>query len=40
MRNALTHGYFSVDLIATWTTILNDLPDFEARIQALPLSLP
>jgi uncharacterized protein with HEPN domain len=35
MRNALTHGYFGVDLVSTWTTIVNDLPDFITRIQAL-----
>ena len=35
MRNALSHGYFNVDLVSTWTTVVNELPDFEARIQAL-----
>jgi uncharacterized protein with HEPN domain len=35
MRNALTRGYFSVDLISTWTTVSSDLPDFAARIQTL-----
>jgi uncharacterized protein with HEPN domain len=35
MRNALTHGYFGVDLVSTWTTIVRDLPDFDSRIQAL-----
>jgi uncharacterized protein with HEPN domain len=39
MRNALTHGYFSVDLVSTWTTVLDDLPDFESRIQTLLLTL-
>ena len=35
MHNALSHGYFSVELTWTWTTIKNDLPPFEARIRAL-----
>ncbi len=35
MRNALTHGYFSIDLVWTWTTIQGDLPAFEAQILAL-----
>jgi len=35
MRNALTHGYFSVDLIQTWATVQSDLPAFEAQILAL-----
>lgn len=39
MRNALTHGYFSIDLGWTWTTIQGDLPAFEAQIRALIASL-
>lgn len=26
MRNALSHGYFKVDLQIVWSTIQNDLP--------------
>jgi uncharacterized protein with HEPN domain len=40
MRNALAHGYFSVDLVSTWATILNDLPDLASRIQLLLSALP
>lgn len=35
MRNALTHGYFSIDLVQTWATVQSDLPGFEAQIRAL-----
>jgi uncharacterized protein with HEPN domain len=35
MRNALTHGYFGVDLERVWTTIRTDLPPFEAKLRAL-----
>jgi uncharacterized protein with HEPN domain len=35
MRNALTHGYFGVDLVSTWATVVNDLPGFAARIREL-----
>ena len=35
MRNALSHGYFTIELGWTWTTIRNDLPPFEARIRTL-----
>ncbi len=40
MRNALTHGYFGVDLDRVWTTIQNDLPPFEATLRRLLASLP
>ncbi len=40
MRNALTHGYFSVDLERVWTTIQNDLQPFEATLRRLLASLP
>jgi uncharacterized protein with HEPN domain len=40
MRNALTHGYFSVDLERVWTTIQNDLPPFEATLRRLLASRP
>ncbi len=36
MRNALSHGYFDVDLPLVWTTVKEDLPRFEAQIRALP----
>ena len=35
MQNALTHGYFSIDLIQTWATVQGDLPDFASRVQTL-----
>lgn len=42
MRNALTHGYFEIDFVWTWTTIQGDLLTFEAQIVALlmPLDQP
>ena len=35
MRNALAHGYFTVDLEIVWQTIHNDLPELYKQIQAL-----
>lgn len=35
MRNALSHGYFKVDLEIVWKTIHRDLPDLRARVAAL-----
>ena len=35
MRNAVSHGYFSVDLEVVWHTIHNDLPGLEKSIQEL-----
>jgi uncharacterized protein with HEPN domain len=35
MRNALSHGYFKIDLEVVWTTIHNDLPDLYALIRQL-----
>lgn len=32
MRNALTHGYFKVDLEIVWKTIHNDLPGLAEQI--------
>ena len=32
MRNALSHGYFKVDLAIVWNTIETDLPALQARI--------
>lgn len=34
MRNALAHGYFKVDQQIVWTTIQNDLPDFELSVRS------
>ena len=36
MRNALAHGYFTVDLAIVWQTIQNDLPGLQKQIAALP----
>jgi uncharacterized protein with HEPN domain len=30
MRNALSHGYFSVDLEIVWATVQNDLPTLQS----------
>ncbi len=35
MRNALAHGYFTVDLGLVWQTIQNDLPALKVQISAL-----
>ena len=35
MRNALAHGYFTVDLAIVWQTIQNDLPVLQAQVSAL-----
>ena len=35
MRNALAHGYFSVDLGIVWKTIENDLPNLHGQAQTL-----
>ena len=40
MRNALSHGYFDIDLGTAWTTIEVDLPAFDAQIRALPSDAP
>ncbi len=34
MRNALAHGYFSVNLDTVWDTIEQDLPDLAAAVRA------
>ena len=39
MRNALTHGYFTIDLVWTWATIQGDLPAFELQMRALQRGL-
>ncbi len=35
MRNALSHGYFGVDLDVVWQTIHNDLPVLKRNILAV-----
>lgn len=34
MRNALAHGYFTIDLSIVWNTIENDLPNMHGQAQA------
>jgi uncharacterized protein with HEPN domain len=34
MRNALSHGYFGVDLEIVWQAILHDLPSLKRNIVA------
>lgn len=36
MRNALSHGYFAVDLAIVWKTIQNDLPGLQTQVASLP----
>ena len=36
MRNALAHGYFTVDLAIVWQTIQNDLPSLHKQVTELP----
>jgi uncharacterized protein with HEPN domain len=35
MRNALSHGYFDVDLDIVWKTIQKDLPGLKIQIEGL-----
>ena len=35
MRNALAHGYFSVDLSIVWKTIERDLPELRAQVLSI-----
>ena len=35
MRNALSHGYFTVDLAIVWQTVQHDLPALRAQVTAL-----
>ena len=35
MRNALAHGYFTVDLAIVWQTIQHDLPALQRQLNAL-----
>jgi uncharacterized protein with HEPN domain len=34
-RNALVHGYFSVDMQLVWNTLKHDLPAFELAIRSI-----
>ncbi len=38
-RNALSHGYFSVDLTLVWATVRQDLPRLKAAVQSLSSGL-
>ena len=38
MRNALSHGYFKVDLELVWRTIHNDLPELHRIVGALKIA--
>ncbi len=35
MRNALSHGYFKVDLDIVWATITSDLPGLKQQLELL-----
>ncbi len=35
MRNALSHGYFTVDHAIVWQTIQQDLPSLKRQVSAL-----
>ncbi|HAX20358.1 MAG TPA: hypothetical protein DCY64_08765 [Hydrogenophaga sp.] len=35
MRNALAHGYFTVDLDIVWGTVTSDLPGLKAQLASL-----
>ena len=35
MRNALAHGYFTVDLDIVWATVTQDLPGLKSQLAAL-----
>ena len=39
MRNALSHGYFKVDLDVVWRTIENDLPQLKTQVNEIYLSI-
>ena len=39
MRNALAHGYFTVDLGIVWKTIDDDLPNLQRQVQRLAAEL-
>jgi uncharacterized protein with HEPN domain len=35
MRNAVSHGYFKVDLEVVWKTLHNDLPELYSLVKAV-----
>ena len=35
MRNAIAHGYFTVDLDVVWKTVCEDLPALAEQVRAL-----
>lgn len=39
MRNALAHGYDSVNLLTVWNTIHNDLPTLKRQMMEIRLTL-
>ena len=39
MRNAISHGYFKVDLEIVWKTTQNDLPQLKSLIETVLLQL-
>ena len=39
-RNALSHGYFSVDLQLVWATVRNDLPELQTAVAKLLAGQP
>lgn len=40
MRNAIAHGYFSVDLDVVWKTVCEDLPVLAEQVGAVRATLP
>jgi len=40
MRNALAHGYYTVNLITVWNAVQNDLPILKQQIRTLQTTLP
>lgn len=39
MRNAIAHGYFTVDLEVVWKTVCEDLPVLAEQVRALRFAL-
>ena len=39
MRNAIAHGYFTVDLDVVWKTVCEDLPTLAEQVRALRSAL-
>lgn len=40
MRNAVAHGYFTIDLAILWSTVQSDLPELAATTRSLLAALP